>query len=143
MNMKHIASNSEKEVLRFDSGDDILAGVIEFAEKKDIKAAWVWMIGSSKETELGFYDLGSKEYKKREFKEDMEIVNVSGNIGRMDGKPILHLHGSFSSHNFNTWSGHIHKLIANATAEVFLLKIENPLDREYDRETGLNLFKSV
>src|SRR3989344_9305603 len=140
--MKHIVSEKDQDVLRFDIGDDVLTGLLEFAEKNNIKAAWVWMVGASCEVELGFYDVGSKEYKKQNFNEVMEILGVSGNIAALDGKPVYHLHGSFSGQDFKSYGGHVHKLIANATVEVFIRRIEKPMVREYNSEVGLNLLKS-
>jgi len=140
--VKHIASEKDQEVLRFDIGDDVLSGLLEFVEKNDIKAAWVWMVGASREVELGFYDVSSKEYKKQKFGEVMEILSVSGNIATLDGKPVYHLHGSFAGEDYKSYGGHVHRLIANATVEVFIHRIEKTLVREYNSKVGLNLLKS-
>jgi len=41
--MKHVLSNPWlwHEVLRFDGDEDIIAGILEFAEKQKIEAAWL------------------------------------------------------------------------------------------------------
>lgn len=140
--MKYITSGKEKNVLCFELGDDVLVGLLEFAKKNNIQAAWVWMIGSTKELELGFYDIKLKEYQRRKFEDAMEIINISGNIGTFENKPVCHLHGSFAGRDYKLLGGHIHKLVANATVEVFVNKIEGSLVREYNGEIGLNLLKS-
>ncbi|MEX1063760.1 MAG: DUF296 domain-containing protein [Candidatus Paceibacterota bacterium] len=137
--MKHILSNTWHEVLRFDMGDDVTAGILEFAEKNKIEAAWLSAIGSTKEIELAFYDHEKKEYLSETFSEPLELLEASGTLAVMDGKPILHLHGVVGGQDYLTRGGHIQKIIANLTVEVFIHKLNERLERKYDPETGLNL----
>lgn len=137
--MQHILSNPYHEVLRFDLGDDVIQGILDFAEEQEIEAAWLSAIGSAKEIELGFYNLKKQEYLKRTFNETMELLEASGTIAVMDGKPVLHIHGVFGGKDYGTVGGHIHKMIANATVEVFIHKIDGRLERKRDPKTGLNL----
>ncbi len=137
--MQHILSNSWHEILRFDGGDDVVAGVLEFAEKQKIESGWVYAIGSSKEVELGFYDLDKKEYLKKVFSEPLELLNAEGNLASMNDKRILHWHGVFGRADYSTIGGHIHNMTANATVEVFIHKLNEHIKREHDVDTGLNL----
>jgi predicted DNA-binding protein with PD1-like motif len=100
------------------------------------------MLGASKKLELSFYNLAGKEYEKHEFNENMEILNAGGNIGQFEGKPVIHLHGSFGRQDLSTLGGHVHKLVANATVEVVLHKIDGNMEREYNKSVGLNTLKS-
>jgi len=54
-------------------------------------------------------------------------------------KQILHLHGVISRADYSTLGGHISKMIANMTVEVFIHKLNERLERKHDPETGLNL----
>ncbi|HXK41058.1 MAG TPA: PPC domain-containing DNA-binding protein [Candidatus Paceibacterota bacterium] len=137
--MKHVLSNHWHEVLRFDVGDNVIAGILEFAQKQKIGSAWLSAVGSSKEVELGFYHLEKQEYSNKVFKEPLELLEASGTLAVMDGKPILHLHGIFCGADYGTIGGHIQKLIANATVEVFIHKLNERLERKRDLKTGLNL----
>ncbi|MBI4033986.1 MAG: DNA-binding protein [Candidatus Brennerbacteria bacterium] len=141
--MRRILSNTWHEILRFDEGEDIVAGILGFARENKIEAAWLSAIGSAKEIELGFYDLEKKKYLDKTFKKPLEVVEASGTISVLDSKPALHLHGVFSDENYQTLGGHIHKLVANATVEVFIHKLGESgsarLERKRDPETGLNL----
>lgn len=137
--MKHILSNPYHEVLRFDLGDDVVRGILDFAEKQGIEAAWLSGIGSAKEVELGFYDLKKQEYRKKTFAEPLELLEASGTLAVMDEKPALHIHGVFGGGDYKTIGGHIHRMTANATVEVFIHKIDGRLERKRDPETGLNL----
>lgn len=137
--VKHILSNPYHEVLRFNSGDDVLRGILDFAEKQGIEAAWLSAIGSVQDVELGFYDLKKQEYLKKNFDEAMELLEASGTIAVMNGKPMLHVHGVFGGKNYETLGGHIHRMIASAAVEVFIHKIDGRLERRRDPQTGLNL----
>lgn len=137
--MKHVLSNPYHEILRFDAGDNVVRGILDFAEKQGIEAAWLSAIGSAREVELGFYDLKSREYLKKTYEEPLELLEASGTIANMDGEPALHFHGVFGGKDYETLGGHIHQLIANAVVEVFIHKIDGRLERKYDPATGLNL----
>ncbi len=151
--MKHILSNPWHEILRFDKGEDVVAGILDFVEKNWIKAAgfrtkigvgaWLSAIGSASEVELGFYALDKRRYLNKTFKGPFELAEASGTLAVKGGKPILHWHGVLSEKNYKTIGGHIHRLIANATVEVFIHKLgkfgDVRLERKLDPQTGLNL----
>lgn len=139
--MLAVLSNSYHEILRFDRGDDVIAGILRFAKEEKIDAAWVWALGAAESVELGFYDLEAKEYRKKEFTEPMEIVQMTGNISVSadNGEPVLHLHGSFGKEDYSVIGGHVHALTAYSTVEVFAHKIPGSIRRVHNKETGLNL----
>ena len=139
--MKHILTNASHEVLRFDLGDDVLTGLLEFSAREGIDAGWISALGAAKEVELGYYEVKSKEYRKKIYNEFLEIATITGNIGRMNNKPVIHMHGSFGTRDYATVSGHVHRLIAGATVEVFIHKIAWALNRAPDLTSGLNLLK--
>lgn len=137
--MKHILSNPYYEVLRFDREEEVCAGILDFAEQNKISAGWIWALGASEEVKLAFYNLKNKKYKEKTFKESLEILSITGNIGLKDGSPVIHIHGVFSRKNFSAIGGHIQKLVASGTVEVFIRKIDGTINRGIDENTGLNL----
>jgi uncharacterized protein len=139
--MKVIIQDNTVSLIRFDKGDDVLAALSSLAEKENITAATFTAIGASGEVILSYYDIAKKEYVDREFREDLEIVSITGNVGRMDSKPIIHAHGVFSDREFKTYGGHLKKLIVSATCEVTLTQLKGEILRGFDNETGLNLMK--
>lgn len=137
--MNHLLTNPYHEILRLDENEEMIDILTEFSESNKIQTGWVYALGSTKEIELGFYNLETKEYERKTFTEPLEVLDVTGNIGEKDNEPALHLHGSFSRKDFSTIGGHIHRLIANATVEIFIHKIEGTIKRAHDEKTGLNL----
>lgn len=140
--MEVVFSDKKQDVLRFDPDEDAVLSLVKHVLEEKISAAWISGIGSAREVELGFYDKFDKEYRKQVFNEEMEVVNLSGNVGILNKKPVVHLHGSFGLYDYRVVGGHVHSLIVNTTVEMYLDKIDGVLKRGYDGNTGLNLFKS-
>ncbi len=89
---------------------------------------------------MGYYNAFLKEYRKKPYVEDLEIVSLTGNTAMMDGAPVVHAHGIFSKNDFTSVvAGHIFKLIVLATCEVSLTKLDGTLQRSHNADLNLNL----
>jgi len=139
--MKIISEGEGAWFLRFDKGDDVVANMLVFAKEKGIAAGHFTVIGACGELTLSYYCLPDKKYEDHEFNEDLEIVSVTGNIGRLNGEPALHAHGVFGKRDLSTVGGHIKKLIISATGEVYITRVEGEIMRAFDEPTGLNLIQ--
>lgn len=137
--MKVIQQTKNVIILRLDAGEELRVTLEEFYAKERISAAWVEAIGSTKELELAYFDTAAKQYKTKEFREFLEVVQASGNIALKEGKPFAHLHGVFSRESMETLGGHIQRCVISATAEVRISTMEGKMYREWDEETGLFL----
>lgn len=113
----------------------------EFCKENNIFAGFFSGLGACSEVMLAYYDLERKEYLDHHKKEDLEIVSLTGNIAKMDEKIVIHVHGSVSNRAFQTFSGHVKKLVVSATCEVHLTTLPKRMERAFDEETGLNLLK--
>ncbi len=65
-------------VLKLEPGDEIHASVAEFAKKEKIRLAAVAAIGSVTDPTIGYYSVRTKEYYRREFHGEFEIVGCKG-----------------------------------------------------------------
>jgi len=139
--MKHILNNYYHEVLRFDRGEEVFNGLSEFLKDKEILSGWIWGLGAAERITISFYDIDKKEYQNKTFEEPLEVLCLEGNVSAKDGLPAVHLHGTFSRPDFSTIGGHVQKLIALGTIEVFIHKIEGKMERKFDQITGLSLLK--
>mgnify|MGYP003509565151 CR=1 FL=1 len=137
--MKIILNTKQLYVLRFDKDEEVLTGIITFATEQKITAATFSAIGASSQVTLAYYDLEKKEYHDQTLYDDMEILSITGNIGQMKEKPIIHAHGIFGDSELATHGGHIKAIKVSATCEVTLTVLEGELNRTFDPETGLNL----
>ena len=114
---------------------------MSYAKEQNLTSAWLSGLGGSGSVTLGFYDIETKEYEWKEFKEPQEILNLTGNLSWVDGEPFWHVHGTFSGCNLTAVGGHVKELIAGLTCEILITPLETPLTRVFDEETGLKLLQ--
>lgn len=137
--MKIISNSGNVYILRFDAEEDVIEELGEFCKEERIEAGIFYGIGSCREAILAYYDLDRKTYVDKVLEDRLEVVNLLGNITKMENKIIIHAHGTVADSNFNTYGGHIKKLKVSATCEVILKSLSGRIERRYDSETGLNL----
>lgn len=138
--MQILLTDTDTSIIRFDMHEEIIEGILRYASEEKVPAAIFSVIGACKEVTLSYYNLREKRYIDKTFS-DLEIVSVTGNMGMMEGKPIIHAHGVFSDKNYTTFGGHIKQIIISATGEVTLKKLTGELNRAFDETTGLNLLR--
>ena len=126
-------------ILRLEQGEEILKSLEDFVLQQSIEGALIEGIGTIYDAELGFYHREKKQYIKKLFKADYEVVNLSGNMSYFEEKPVVHLHVTISGEDFAAYSGHLFSARTAATVELFLLTQEQKLRREFDAAQGLNL----
>ena len=130
-----------KIVVRIDRGEEILEKIKELALKENIKLASISAIGAIDELVVGVYDVAKKEYYSNEFKGDLEIVSLLGTINTMNGYFYTHIHLSAGNEKGEVFGGHLNKAVVSGTCEMVVSLIDGTVDRFYDDETGLNIFK--
>ncbi len=126
-------------LLRLDYGKDLLEQLEEFLKAENIGAAYISGIGAVKSAEIGYYDQKTRKYVKKELKEPLEILSLSGNASLRDGKPFLHLHVVLGL-NEKIYGGHLFRAEVFA-CEIFLAELEGEVpERGFDQQTGLYLW---
>lgn len=128
-------------VVRIDKGEEILDKIKEIALSENIKLATVTALGATNNFTVGVYKTDEKKYYSNEFSGNFEIVSLTGTISTMNGKFYTHIHMSAGNENGEVFGGHLNKAIVSATCEMIIGVIDGEVDRYYDEEIGLNLFK--
>ena len=90
---------------------------------------------------MGVFKTDEKKYYSNEFKGYFEIVSLTGTINTMDGEYYSHLHMSVGDDTGKVFGGHLNRAIVSATCEMIINIIGGNVDRYFDKEIGLNLFK--
>lgn len=139
--MKIALQDGRRYVLRFDKDEEVMEGLTKFMQENQVTACTFQGIGTCSLVELGFFNSHLKQYRQKPFAEDLEIVSLigTGSILAPDNKPAIHAHGSFSRTDFTMTAGHVFKLVALATCEIFLIKLEGTLSRANNPDFNLNL----
>ena len=128
-------------VARIDKGEEILDKIKEIALKENIKLASVRALGATNDFTVGVFKTDEKKYYSNEFKGNFEIVSLTGTINTMDGEFYTHIHMSAGNDKGEVFGGHLNKAIVSATCEMVINIIDGKVDRYFDEEIGLNLFK--
>ena len=139
--MKVILQDNNNYILRFDKGETVFQGLADFMSSQQISACNFSGIGSCSNVELGFYNPFLKEYKKKPYIDEMEIISLTGNGSILDSdkKPTIHAHGIFGRIDFTVLGGHVFEIVVLATCEIFLTKLNGTMTRKNNPELNLNL----
>ncbi|HHV47200.1 MAG TPA: DNA-binding protein [Tissierellia bacterium] len=131
----------DKYVVRLQRGEEIIESLTRLCRENDIKLGRVTAIGAANKAKIGLFNVETKEYHSKELEGDMEITNLSGNISRKDGEVYLHLHITLCDKDNRAFGGHLNMAVISATCEMIIDVIDGYVEREFDDEVGLNLFK--
>lgn len=128
-------------VARIGKGEEILTEIKNIALKENIKLANINALGAVGDVVVGVFKTAEKKYYSNSFKGDFEIVSLTGSINTMNNEFYSHLHMSIGNEDGQVFGGHLNKAIVSATCEMFIYVIDGEVDRYFDEEVGLNLFK--
>ena len=124
--------------VRLDSGENIISKLTEMIKQFDIGSGYIDGIGALKDVTLGYYDITKKEYIKKKFEGEYELISCTGNISLLDKTPFLHLHVLISDSNFNSYGGHLFNSEITITGEFCIIKGNKQIIRKKQRD-GLAL----
>jgi hypothetical protein len=96
-------------------------------------------MGAVQDAEVWFYDQAEKEYLSVQFDEPLEVAACVGNVALLDGEPFAHTHAVLSRRSGQSLAGHLNAGTVFA-GEVYLRAFEEPLAREHDDVTDLDLW---
>ena len=137
--MKALRRSDGRWVLVLRRGEPVVATVLGWVEREQIASGSLSGLGSIRDAELGYYDLDKREYLRRRWPGDMEVVNLTGNLARRDGQPVLHAHATLSGPDFAAVGGHLFEATVAVTLELEVRPGADAVRRAPDEETGLNL----
>jgi predicted DNA-binding protein with PD1-like motif len=130
---------SREFLLRLETGADWRTEIEEFAALEDIDAAWFGAMGAVQDAEVWFYDQEDMEYRSVTFEEPLEVAACVGNVSFLDGERFAHTHAVLSRPSGQSLAGHLNAATVFA-GEVYLRVFEEPLEREHDETTDLDLW---
>lgn len=127
-------------LVRLNKGELLVESLTKLAKEKQLGGAWVSGLGGALWAELGFYDLPNQQYHFQKVEKLLEITALQGNLSLKEGKPVFHIHGTFSDSNLHAIGGHVKELCVAGTCEIYLHTIfGEPLTRTPNDEVGLPL----
>lgn len=138
--MKYLKKDN-KYIVRIDKGEEVVEQIKKVCNENNIKAGSITGLGATDKVKVGLFNTKTKEYISKELNGSFEITSLIGNISRMNNDVYLHLHINVSDVNLNVYGGHLNHCYISATCELIIEEIDVDMDREFNEEVGLNLFK--
>ena len=140
MKSKLIHDGEEKTfVIVFDTGDEVVAGLLDFAREHGF-AASLTAIGAFERVTLGFFEAERKDYKKIFIGEQVEVMSLVGNITlEENGEPKVHAHVVVGKSDGTAHGGHLLEAHVRPTLEVILTESPTRLRRKMNAAVGLAL----
>ena len=126
---------------RLDRGEEILEQLKILALQENIKLASVRGLGAVDEFTVGVFKTDRKQYDANSFTGYFEIVSLTGTITTMDGEYSAHLHMSAGNEKGEVFGGHLNRAMISATCELVIQVVDGTVERRFDPEIGLNVFK--
>jgi len=116
--------------LKIERGEEIIATLGEFAARAGVRAGALSGIGVAADLE--------REYVRRVFDQDHEIVGLMGNISEFEGRPYPHCHIVISGPDFIAYAGHLFRGRVTVTCEIQIVTDPGVLRRLPSPELGIN-----
>jgi uncharacterized protein len=123
----------------FDNGDEVASELGRFVRQNEVEAASVTAIGAFQDARLGYFDWPSKEYKKIDVAEQVEVLSLLGDVAVADEGPSLHLHVVLGRADGTVVGGHLLEAHVRPTLEVILVQPPSYLRKRRDPVSGLPL----
>lgn len=122
----------------FETGEEVLAGLVAFAEAAQLSGSQFTGIGAFSDAKLGFFDWERKDYSPIPVDEQVEVLSLVGDIALAEGAPKVHAHVVVGKSDGTAHGGHLIEAHVRPTLEVVL---ESPkhLQRRPNEESGLDL----
>tara|TARA_B100000925_G_scaffold217149_1_gene166146 strand:- start:5339 stop:5770 length:432 start_codon:yes stop_codon:yes gene_type:complete len=134
--------NDEKNYfIRLDKDEDLFKGLEKWASENKLKSGHLSGVGALKDIELGFYHLNKKEYERKKFPNEAELLSLEGNLTSLNGKPFFHIHAVLGDEDFRAFGGHLFSAKVAVTCEINFRAFDNICERKENKDIGLNLIR--
>jgi predicted DNA-binding protein with PD1-like motif len=124
-------------------GARIPEDILKIARREKIATARVEAIGGVNRLRLAYYNSQKKKYEEHEYRGFFEVTSLLGNITTKDGKPFLHVHGTFGKRDMSVVGGHVMTATVFPILEVVITPTKNKALRKFDETTGLNVIHKI
>ena len=127
------AGNAKTYMLIFAKGDELVAGLTEFAKKNNIKSGHYTGIGDMLTAKAGWFDYGLKKFKIIPI-DTAEVTSFTGDVAWYNGNPVAHTHMSAALKDGSVKGGHLLELISGPTMEIIFVAEPAALNKKLDPE---------
>lgn len=127
-------------VISINNHQEVASTLEKFCNDLNITGGEVTGIGAINQATLRCFNPELKKYIDKTFNEQMEIANLTGNIGVLNGKIYLHLHATLGRTDYTALAGHLLSATICGAGEFVIRPYSKDLPRYYNDQIGLNLY---
>ena len=136
----NLNKDKNKYFISLDKGEYVNQSLLEISNKEKIKSGWINGVGAIYDIEVGYFDVEQKDYVRKKFLGDYELLSLSGNISVKEGSRFIHTHITFSDIEFNVFGGHLFDAKIAAAGEFLIDSCDFEIKRKYNTNLGLHLW---
>jgi predicted DNA-binding protein with PD1-like motif len=137
----HEQQGEKTFALVFDTGDEVVSGLLAFARKHHLDSSHFTALGAFSDLVMGYFSWEKKEYKRIPLPEQVEVLALVGDIALDQGEPKVHAHVVVGKADGTAHGGHLLEAHVRPTLEVVLVESPQHLQRQSDPESGLALIR--
>jgi len=134
-----LKGSTEPFILSLKKSESVHEAILHCANDAELKGATLSGLGGIAPTTLLYFDHVAKKYHRKTIDEFMELVSLTGNITKKEGKRESHIHVALSNKDYQMTGGHLEKATVAAIAEIKVVPTSGVLIKRFDDETGLDV----
>jgi uncharacterized protein len=128
-------------LLVFRTGQEVLKGLLAFAQKHGLTAGHLTGIGAISDAVVGYFDPCKKTYLRIHEKGQQEVLSLTGNLALYENAPFFHVHAVLGLRDGSTRGRHVFEATVRPTVELVLTTYSRSVRRKIDPDTGLPLLE--
>ena len=136
--LSNIAGRREWAVI-FDTDDEVMVGLKEFAKTEHLMAAHFTGIGAFADVTVAWFDLKKQSYQPIQIAEQVEVLSLIGDVAEFEGKTSVHAHICVAKRDGTAHGGHLQKGRVRPTLELIVIESPAHLRKSFRAEFGLPL----
>jgi uncharacterized protein len=134
------ASAPRSWIIVFANGYEVMSGLTDWVRREKIAGAHLSALGAFSSAKFAWFDKDKRAYRDVPTNEQVECVSLIGDVGLVNGHPVLHVHGCVAREDGAVRGGHLLEATVFPTLELFLTESHVPLSKKLDLSTNLELF---
>lgn len=142
MKSKQIDITPKTFILVSEIGDELPAGLLQFAREQKLSAASFKAVGALSSVRLGWFSWESKRCEPSAMlDEQVELASLIGDVAQKDGEPVVHAFAVVAKKDGTAHGGHLLEGGIRPTCELVLTESPAHLQKFVDPQSGLALIR--
>ena len=126
-------------LFKLPKGKDLLEELIDFCHDNQVKCGIVSVVGAVSNATIACYDQTKKRFEKTLFDEELELVNLTGNVSIQDNRPMVCAHVTLADKEHAVIGGRLLPGTKIFACEAYIQElVGEPKVRRSDKVTKLN-----